>query len=364
MINTHRRIPVTVITGFLGSGKTTLLNRILKEPTLKDTAVIVNEFGEVGIDHLLVEQADDGVIELSNGCLCCTMRGQLIDSLANLIDRLQTGRIAKLSRVIIETTGLADPAPILQAIIGHPAMLQSFAIDGVITTVDAINGHDTLIKQKEARKQVAFADKIILTKTDLVTDDDKLASLVDDLKSLNATAMIISSHDPMYQPIELVDIGVFDLDSKTDTVKNWLSSEVDVHHHHHHHDVNRHSDTIRAFALTHDEPIPYSALDAFIELFCATHGNKILRMKGIVCLAEDPSHPIIIHGVQTLFHPPIRLKEWPDINHETRLVIITDGLEETLVREMFNVFLSKPAIDTADRLALTENPLAIPGFKF
>ncbi|WP_297322787.1 GTP-binding protein [uncultured Bartonella sp.] len=356
------RIPVTVFTGFLGSGKTTLLNRLLKDPLLADSAVIVNEFGEVGIDHLLVEQADEGIIELSNGCLCCTMRGQLVDSLAGLIDRLQTGRIKKLNHIVIETTGLADPAPILQALLGHPAMLQSFVIDGVITTVDAINGLQTLASHKEARHQVAFADRIILTKTDLVKDERELTPLVSELKSLNPAASIIASQNGHCQPQALIDIGVFDLEKKSPDIKNWLGNSEDNHHHHH--DVNRHSDKIRAFSLTSDKPIAYFALEAFIDLLRANHGKEMLRMKGIVELAEDPAHPIIIHGVQTLFHPPVRLPKWPQDKHETRLVIITDGLEEQIVRDMFDAFLGKPIIDRADRFAMTENPLAIPGLKF
>ena len=160
-------IPVSVLTGFLGSGKTTLLNRLLKDPALKDTAVIINEFGDVGIDHLLVEQSSDGIIELSDGCLCCTVRGELVDTLSDLIDRLQTGRIKALSRIVIETTGLADPAPVLASIMGHPALAQALRLDGVITAVDAVNGAATLDNHMEAVKQAAVADRIVLTKTDL-----------------------------------------------------------------------------------------------------------------------------------------------------------------------------------------------------
>ncbi|OLY48717.1 CobW family GTP-binding protein [Bartonella apis] len=363
MTDFKNRIAVTIFTGFLGSGKTTLLNWVLKDPLLADTAVIVNEFGEVGIDNLLVEQADDGVIELSNGCLCCTMRGQLVDSLASLVDRLQTGRIKRLNHVVIETTGLADPAPILQALLGHPAMVQSFVIDGVITTVDAINGLETLARHKEARNQVAFADRIVLTKTDLVADKKTLEPLMSELGKLNSTAEILYSDAAHCPPSALVNIGVFDLNKKAPDIKNWLGQE-EHEHHHHHHDVNRHSDTIHAFSLTHDRPVPYFALEAFIDLLRANHGAQMLRMKGIVELEEDPSRPVVIHGVQTLFHPPVRLSGWPNDRHETRLVMITDGIDETTVREMFDAFLGKPVLDKADRAAMIDNPLAIPGLKF
>lgn len=364
-----QRIPVTVVTGFLGSGKTTLLNRLLCEPALKDTAVIVNEFGEVGLDHLLIEKADEGIIELSDGCLCCTMRGDLMDTLANLVDRLQTGRIKKLSRVVIETTGLADPAPILQALLAHPAMLQAFQIDGVVTTVDAVNGEKTLAGHKEALKQVAFADRIVLTKLDLAGAlSDELRTR---LQALNPNAQIIDGRD-IALPSALMNCGAFDAASKGADVQRWLALEnahthphdEDHHHEGHHHDVNRHSETIRAFSLISDQPISYAALEAFIDLLRAREPQKLLRMKGIVELLEDPAHPVIIHGVQTLFSPPQRLKAWPGGKHETRLVIIGDGLDEDEIRRLFDAFLGKPSVDTADRTALTDNPLAIPGCKF
>lgn len=358
-----QRIPVTVVTGFLGSGKTTLLNRLLKDPALRDAAVIVNEFGEVGLDHLLIAKADEGIIELSDGCLCCTIRGDLMDTLASLIDRLQTGRIAKLSRVVIETTGLADPAPILQAVLAHPAMLQAYEIDGVITTVDAVNGEATLAAHQEAVKQAAFADRIVLTKQDLLKTAP--VNLIARLKALNPNAEIIDAGD-IISPAALIDCGIFDIGNKTADIKRWLKLEDEhAHHHHdHHHDVNRHSAHIRAFALTTEQPVPYAALDAFIDLLRATKGEKLLRMKGIVKLQEDPSRPVVIHGVQTLFHPPQRLQKWPEDKHQTRLVIIGDGLEEDEIRRLFDAFLSKPAIDMADRMALMDNPLAIPGMKF
>ncbi|EJF91553.1 CobW family GTP-binding protein [Bartonella tamiae] len=363
MIPSSKRIPVTVLTGFLGAGKTTFLNHLLKDVSLKDTAVIVNEFGEVGIDHLLVETAAEGIIELSDGCLCCTMRGDLLDTLAHLIDRLQTGRLKQLERVIIETTGLADPAPILQAVIGHPIMQSFFEIDGVITLVDAVNAAATLDKHEEALRQIAFADRLLITKTDLLDNHALSKTLIDKIKKLNSTAKLYINDEKHLKPQDMIGIDDFALEAKLSMMSSFDMLEHEEGHHHHH-DVNRHDDTIRAFSLLHDGTISYRALEAFIDILRATMGAQILRMKGIVALSEDPSKPVIIHGVQTVFHPPIMLEKWPDENRQTRLVLITDSIDEKAIRDMFDAFLSKPSIDTADRQAMMENPLAIPGLKF
>lgn len=380
---TQTRIPVSILTGFLGAGKSTLLNRLLKDPAMKDAAVIINEFGEVGIDHLLVEASNDAVVELSDGCLCCTVRGELVDTLAELIDGMQTGRIKPLSRIVIETTGLADPAPVMQSVMGHPAVAQHFDLDGVVTVVDAVNGLSTIDAYPEAYKQVAVADRLILTKKTLA-DEATIFALTQRLRSLNPRAPITDGDAEDAGSAAMLVNGLYDPASKIADVDRWLKDEMaaDDHHHHHHHghdhhhghghdhhhhahDVNRHGASIRSYSILHDEPIDPMAINMFIDLLRSTHGEKLLRMKAIVALTDRPDKPLVLHGVQSIFHPPVRLPAWPEgSDRKTRLVLITKDLSESYVRDLFGAFTGKLAIDRPDRAAMMDNPLSIPGFKF
>ncbi|CZT36307.1 CobW family GTP-binding protein [Rhizobium sp. 9140] len=384
MITRFDPVPVSILTGFLGAGKTTLLNRLLKDPDLSDTAVIINEFGDVSLDHLLVESSGDGVIELADGCLCCTVRGELVDTLADLMDRMQTGKIRPLKRVVIETTGLADPAPVMQSVMGHPTLQQSYRLDGMVTVVDAVNGLSTLDHHVEAVKQVAVADRLVLTKATLASPET-VATLKARLAELNPRAPVLDGDLEETGRSSLFACGLYDPATKIADVCRWLQDEAkhdhdahdaheehhdhghhahDHHGHHHHHDTNRHGDDIRSFSIVHDKPISTMALDMFVDLIRSAHGEKLLRMKAIVCTAERPERPLVLHGVQQIFHPPERLAAWPEpADRRTRMVLITKGLEESFVRDLFDAFTGKPAIDRPDRQALSDNPLAVPGFR-
>jgi G3E family GTPase len=374
-------IPLAVLTGFLGAGKTTVLNRLLKAPEMAASLVIVNEFGEVGIDGALVEASVEGIVELASGCLCCTLRGDLVDTLTDILARLDDGRLLKLNRVVVETSGLADPAPVLHTIMRHPMLVTRFRLDAVLTVVDAVNGAATLDNHAEAVKQAAVADRVILTKSDLVADPMALALLVGRLQALNPRAPVIDAQKP-WRVADLLDAGLWRADGKTPDVARWLDAaalDIDhvcgpdcVHIRLKTHGLARpvagatprpHYDgAIRSFSLVTDKPVPVGALDLFLDLMRSAHGERLLRMKGIVRIKEDPDRPLVLHAVQHVLHPPAQLAQWPDDDHRTRLVFITRDLDEEFVRRMFGTLIGEVSSDTPDRTALDDNPLAISGF--
>jgi G3E family GTPase len=356
----EERIPVTVLTGFLGSGKTTLLNRLLRRPELADTAVIINEFGEIGLDHLLVEKSnDEGMVTLNSGCLCCTVRGDLVRTMSELFLKRAKGEVTPFKRMVVETTGLADPAPILHTLMTDPLLASRYRLDGVVTTVDGVNGASTLDNHEEAIKQVAVADRLLLTKVD-IADAAPLDELKHRLQHLNPGASAISISDGEIDPNAILNAGLYNPDSKTADVKRWLHEEAyegshDHGHGHHHghdhghkhehghgeqdpHNVNRHDDRIKAFCMTFDEPMSWATVAAAFDALVTYRGPDLLRMKGILNV-KDTDKPVVIHGVQHVFHPPATLDAWPEgDDRKSRVVFITRDIAESTIRKVFASF--------------------------
>ena len=320
------RIPVSIITGFLGSGKTTLLNYLVKQPGMSDTAVIVNEFGEIGLDHLLIEQAFEDTVLLQNGCICCSIRGDLVDTLESLNAQVARQEIPAFARVIVETTGLADPAPVLQTLITNEKLQALYALDGIVATVDAVNGAGQLNEFEESVKQAAIADHLFITKGDLA-GQHAIEDLTKRLRALNPNA-----------PITLVEHGVADPDSLFGNGPiadpSRLGQQTAVPHNH------NHDSGIQSFAILYDAPLPWNAVRAWLESVASLRGADLLRMKGILNIAGRAG-PVVIHGVQHIFHPPVELLEWPNTDRTTRIVFITRNIERAGLENALAAFVDR-----------------------
>lgn len=331
-------LPVSILTGFLGSGKTTLLRHLLAQPELSDTAVIVNEFGEVGLDHMLVADSEEQIVELNSGCLCCTVRWDLVTTLDELHAKREDGSIPAFSRVVIETTGLADPAPVLHTLMNDPKLAARFRLDSVITVVDGVNGLGTLDRHEEAVKQAAVADRLVITKSDL--PEAECEALEGWLAQLNPGAVRLRAVMGEVPPDALFGAGFYTLEECGEDVRRWLHEEAyrdaAEHDHAHAHDVNRHDDHIRAFSIVREEPVSGAGFSLFLELLVANRGPDILRVKGIVNIAEKPDKPAVIHGVQHLFHPVAWMDGWPDADRSTRLVFITRDVSRDWVEKLLD----------------------------
>ena len=341
-----KTIPVTVLTGFLGAGKTTLLNKLLSHPDMGEAAVLINEFGDIGIDHLLVKETREDTVLLNSGCLCCTVRGDLVNAMRELFWQRFDKKIPWFKRLVIETTGLADPAPIIHTLMTDPTVGPRYRLDGIVTVVDAVNGPQTLDAQPESVKQAAVADRIVLTKADLATPE-QVATVRERLKALNPSAPVLDA-SAEFGPKDLFDAGLFKAERKIADVAGWLRAEAFAHDHDrdhghdhgrgHHHDPNRHDARIASFCMTVDAPISWDGFVTWIEMLITTQGENLLRIKGILNV-EGEAKPVAVHGVQHLFHPPVGLPEWPDDDHRSKIVFITRDIGRKVIEDTFKAFV-------------------------
>jgi G3E family GTPase len=353
------QIPVTVLTGFLGSGKTTVFNHLLRQPELNGAVAIINEFGEVALDHLLVEASEDRLALLDNGCICCSVREDLIETLTDLAVRRAAGTIPPFHRVVLETTGLADPVPVLHSLMTAPGLAGRYRIDGVVATVDAVNGVHTLAAHPEAVRQIAVADRLLLTKTDLASDEDR-AALEQRLAAINPVAVRVPVRDGYVDPCRVLDAGLFDPQARSADVLRWFEQasraanephdhghhacegEACAHHSHHAHDAG-----VSSYSLIIDEPIRHDAFMRWLDYVAALKGEDLLRFKAIVQIAERPETPVVVHGVQHVFHPPIALDGWPSAERRSRLVFIVRGIPREIIENTLCKFaaVSRDAIE-------------------
>ncbi len=351
-------IPMTVLTGFLGSGKTTLLRRLLDHPDMAGTAVIINEFGEVGLDDALIERAVEDTVLLPSGCVCCAVRGDLVEALARLHGQMQGGQIPAFKRVVLETSGLADPAPIAHTVMTEEAVYRLYGLDGIVTTVDAELGAGQIAAHYEPAKQIAIADRILITKTDRVApgEVERLEALV---RALNRSATILRVVKGDVAPGLLFGLGAHEPVLGKTEAEQWLAAQAhpgaDHHHHthgpacapdcdHDHGDAPAHAGHLHgidSFSLIYATPLDGNGLALALQTLAAAYGDRLLRVKGLLNVVGHAA-PIVVHGVQHIFYPLDRLERWPGADRRSRFVFITKELDADLVRRHFKPFLGAP----------------------
>lgn len=355
--NTGKRLPVVVLTGFLGSGKTTLLNRLVAHPDMGETAVIINEFGEIGLDHLLVEMPDDGTILLNNGCVCCTMLGDLVETIEQLLMKRAAGTVPPFERIVIETTGLADPGPIAATLMADTPVTATLVLDAIVTVVDAVNGPTQLDRHGESVRQVAAADRIVLSKTDLATAEEREATVAR-LATINPGAPVRAVVHGALAPGDLLGACFAAGALNAAALESWLGGPrprpVAEHHGHghghghdhghgHHHHLD---DRIRSVSFVIDDPVHPDGLTLWLNALAALRGASLLRVKGIVNVDGEP---VVVHAVQQVFHDPQWLDRWPDDDRRSRIVFITDGLERAAIESTLHALRFRPAVTERDR---------------
>jgi len=327
------RIPISVITGFLGSGKTTLLKKLLRHPGMSNAAVIVNEFGEESIDHELLETSSERMALLDNGCLCCTVRTDLQETLRDILTKRLHGEVIQFDRVFVETTGLADPAPVVQTLASDSLLADQFRLDCVVTLVDAVNGIGQLDTLNEPLKQAAIADRLLVTKTDIARPE-QVQALRARLVEINPHALLIEVVDGEVDPALLIDVGLTERNVSADKLSRWIgplaapgsasASRLSADH----------SSGIQSFCVWFDRPFTWSAFETCMTVLTSMRGPDLLRVKGLLDVAGETG-PVVVQGVQHIFHPPAKLQAWSDDDHRSRLVFITRGIDRATVENLF-----------------------------